>query len=108
MINLKEWEFVSFVKGNFEEADLCKQIMLLVKNREMNKMKLLMIFIDPWKDIYNDEIFDVPENIFFVKNSNILFPRSTDDREKKLPFCMYTSDKIKSVHIIPQDGNKER
>ena len=82
LIHLRDWEFVSFVKGNFEDADLCKQVMLLVKNRKENKIKLIVISIDPWKAIefYNE--FDIPENIFFVKNSNISFPRSIDDPTK--------------------------
>ena len=67
-----------------------------------------MIFIDPWKDIEYHKIFDVLENIFVVKDSDIFFPRSTDDPEKKKPYCMYSSDKIRSVHILPKDGSKQK
>ena len=79
MIHLHDWEFVSFVKGNFEEADLCKQIMLLVKSRQDSKIKLIIISIDPWKELDFSQRFDVPENFFVVKNSNIFLPRSIDD-----------------------------
>ena len=37
-----------------------------------------MIFIDPWKDIVLQEPFDLPENVFVVKNSNISLPSSQD------------------------------
>ena len=54
------------MKGNFEAADNRKQIMLLVRERNLNRMKLIMIFIDPWKDIQFHKEFDVKENIFVV------------------------------------------
>ena len=62
------------MKGNFEAADNRKQIMLLVRERNLNRMKLIMIFIDPWKDIQFHKEFDVKENIFVVKGSNIILP----------------------------------
>jgi hypothetical protein len=40
---------------------------MLVKNRAMGKMKLLNLFIDPWKNISFSEPFDVPENFFVAK-----------------------------------------
>ena len=54
-----------------------------------------MIFIDPWKDIEFSEPFDLPENIFIVKNSNVFLPRSTEKPN------MYSIDKIRAVHLLP-------
>ena len=62
------------MKGNFEAADNRKQVMLLVRNRKQNQIKMLVIFIDPWKDIQFHKEFDVKEHIFVVKGSNIVLP----------------------------------
>ena len=61
-----------------------------------------MIFIDPWKDIDFSQPFDLPENIFAVRNSKISMPRS------KEALGMYSSDKIRSVCILPQEGYRDR
>ena len=60
-IHLNKHEFVSFVRGNYEDADTRKQIMILVRDRkERQIIKLLIIYIDPWKNIdYSEEPFDV-------------------------------------------------
>ena len=70
-IHLGQWEFISFVKGDFEETDLRKQIIMLVRHTETKEIKLVMIFVDPWKDINFTEVFDLPENVFEVRHSNI-------------------------------------
>ena len=41
---------------------------MLVRSRAMGKMKLVTLFIDPWKNINFSEPFDVPENFFVAKN----------------------------------------
>ena len=56
--------------------------MLIVRNRQENTIKLINIAIDPWKDIEFHKEFDMPENIFVVKNSNVFLPRSTDDPKR--------------------------
>lgn len=77
---------------------------MIVRNRSspLLEMKLVMIFIDPWKDIEFSEPFDLPENIFIVKNSNIFLPRSTDKPN------MYSIDKIRAVHLLPAQGFKNK
>ena len=94
---MKGWEFVSFVRGNFEEADIRKQIIMIVRNTFTKEVKLVMIFIDPWKniDFDSDQPFDVPENIFVVRNSDIFLPKSID------LVNMFSDDKIKAVSILP-------
>ena len=32
------------------------------------------IFIDPWKDIDYQSPFDLPENLFFIKGSDVKLP----------------------------------
>ena len=71
---MKNWELISFVNGRFSFNDTRKQIIMLVKNRETQKIKLRAIFIDPWKDIDLTKPFDEPENIFQVKSGNIDIP----------------------------------
>ena len=65
-------------------------------------MKLIMIFIDPWKDIEFSEPFDQPENIFIVKHSNIFLPKSTQRPN------MYSIDKIRAVHLLPDKNSKNK
>ena len=67
-----------------------------------------MILIDPWKDIKLEEPFDLPENIFVVKNSNIFLPGSQDLSKQKGFLSMYLSDKIKNVHFISQKYHNEK
>ena len=66
-----------------------------------------MIFIDPWKDFDYQKVFDVPENLFLVKNTRICLPQSIDPKDEK-PFCMYSNDKIVSVHLVPQEKFKDK
>ena len=61
----------------------------------------MVIFIDPWKDINFSEPFDLPENVFVVKNSNIVMPQNCPEEQSDNPFCMYSSDKISSIYILP-------
>ena len=77
---------------------------MIVRNRnsQMLEMKLVMIFIDPWKDINFSEPFDLPENIFVVKNSNVFLPRSTERPN------MYSVDKIRAVHLLPTQNLKTK
>ena len=96
LIYLEHWEFVSFVHGNYEDSDTRKQIVMLVKNRALGKMKLLNLFIDPWKNINFSDPFDVPEN-FFVAQTDIPQPESEIDE----PHCMFSSKNIKKVSFLP-------
>ena len=77
---------------------------MIVRNRgsPVLEMKLIMIFIDPWKDIDFSEPFDLPENIFIVKNSNVFLPRSADKPN------MYSIDKIRAVHLLPATNFKHK
>ena len=46
---------------------------MLVRNRTLKKMKMVIIYVDPWKDIEAEKKkFDLPENIFLA-NSDISF-----------------------------------
>ena len=64
---------MSFIEGNLEKPDTRKRITMLVRNRTLKKMKLVIIYVDPWKHIDAEiEEFDLPENIFSV-NSDISF-----------------------------------
>ena len=69
---------------------------MLVKNRALGKMKLLNLFIDPWKNINFSDPFDVPEN-FFVAQTDIPQPESEIDE----PHCMFSSKNIKKVSFLP-------
>ena len=106
-IHLNGWEFVSFVKGNFEDSDNRKKIVLLVKRRATKETKMIMIFIDSWKDINFSEQFDLPENIFVVNNSNLIMPQH-HSKQISDPYCKYSSDKIMSVYILPREKFKEK
>ena len=53
-VYLNDWEFLSFVHGNFEEFNIRKQVVMMVKNRAHGSIKLLTVFIDPWKEIKFD------------------------------------------------------
>ena len=88
------------MKGNFEDADTRKQIIMLVRHNVSKEIKLVMIFIDPWKDINFSEPFDLPEHIFVVKNSSIFLPKSVFYDN------MYSSDKIRAVHLLPSTNFK--
>ena len=46
---------------------------MLVRSRATKLVKLMAIFIDPWKDIDLSKQFDEPENIFLVKDINLKF-----------------------------------
>lgn len=74
---------------------------MLVRHTETKEIKLVMIFIDPWKDINFTEVFDLPENVFEVKHSNISLPKSTEYER------MYSPDKIRAVHLLPQTKFKD-
>ena len=92
---MDKYEFVSFVKGNYEDKDTRKQIIILAFDREEGKFKLLITYIDPWKRIdYTEQAFDVKESIFAVKNCNIFMPLSHNRLLK------YSGDKIKSIFLL--------
>ena len=74
---------------------------MLVRHTETKEIKLVMIFIDPWKDINFTEEFDLPENVFEVRHSNISLPKSTEFER------MYSPDKIRAVHLLPQTKFKD-
>ena len=73
---------------------------MLVRDIGTNQIKLAAIFIDPWKCILKEKEFDVPENVFFAKNSDIIMPVG------KNCINMYSHDKIKSVFIMPSKSMK--
>ena len=97
-IHLNQWEFISFVNGNFDVRDLDtrKQIVFLARHRKLNKVKLVALFIDPWKDIQLSDKFDMQEN-FFVAKSDITRPQC----KKGEPLFMHSDDKIKNVYLVP-------
>ena len=68
---------------------------MLVRDIGTNQIKLAAIFIDPWKCIVKEEVFNVPENVFFAKNCDIIMPVGKNCTN------MYSHDKIKSVFIMP-------
>ena len=62
-INLKEYEFIAFVKHAFNQSKCVSTIMMLVKDTEnQGTIKLIMIVIDPWKRIDREmRNLDIPE-----------------------------------------------
>ena len=101
-IHLGKYEFVSFVKGNYEAADSRKQIVLLVRDRKINIFKTLILFFEPWDYInyeknYSEEFGD-PDKIHIVKTSKIKMPPSGDF------LCKYSADKIKNVFILADES----
>ena len=78
-----------------------------MKRRATKETKMIMIFIDSWKDINFSEKFDLPENIFVVNNSNLVMPQH-HAKQISDPYCMYSSDKIMSVYILPREKFKEK
>ena len=73
-IHLGNWELLSFVDGKFHFEDTRKQIVMLVKNRATQQVKIMAIFIDPWKDVDYKIPFDQPENILEVKDCEFQLP----------------------------------
>ena len=71
-IHLGNYEFISFVKGNYEEPDTRKEIILLVRDRKRDKIKMLIIFYEPWKSNPSE----IKEEIYDVQNSNLFMPTS--------------------------------
>ena len=61
---------------------------MLVRDLDTNQIKLAAIFIDPWKCIVKEEVFNVPENVFFAKNCDIIMPVGKDCTN------MYSHDKM--------------
>ena len=66
--------------------------MFLVKNRS-GYLQLMVIKIDPWKNIDRDELFNEPESVFIFQGS-IGLPRAGDERFKPR---LFSADKIKDV-----------
>ena len=58
---------------------------------------MLIFFFEPWKS----DPSDITEEIYPVTNSNLFRPTSD-----KFP-CMYSTDKIKSVHILAKPEKAE-
>lgn len=57
-IHLGKYELVSFVKGNYEEPDSMKQIVLLVRDRINNSIKTLIFHVQPWDHIdFSKELY---------------------------------------------------
>ena len=52
-----------FVNGSNERADTACQIMFIVKNKQ-GDFQLMVIKIDPWKNIDRAELFNEPESVF--------------------------------------------
>ena len=66
-------------------------------------MKLVVLFVDPWKDIEFSEPFNIPEN-FFAAKTEIAQPKGYPDE----PLCMFANDKIKNVSFLPAKPFKEK
>ena len=60
------------MKGNYEEPDTRKEIILLVRDRKRDKIKMLIIFYEPWKSNPSE----IKEEIYDVQNSNLFMPTS--------------------------------
>ena len=73
---------------------------MLVRNRTTKLVKLMAIFIDPWKEINLEKQFDEPENIFLVKDSNIDLSMSYDFS------CMSLGGKIKRIYMLSEKKNR--
>ena len=58
---------------------------------------MLIFFFEPWKSDPND----ITEEIYPVNDSNLFMPSS--DKFS----CMYSTDKIKSVHILAKPVKAE-
>ena len=73
---------------------------MLVRSRATKLVKLMAIFIDPWKDIDLSKQFDEPESIFLVKDSNI-------DISMNYNFsCMSLGSKIKRIYMLSEKKNR--
>ena len=51
-----------------------KSLTWIERKNEEEQIKLVAIFIDPWKQVDFQCEFDMPENIFQVKDSDIALP----------------------------------
>ena len=78
-----------------------KSIAFLVRDRQQKKVKLVMLYIHPWKDIEFSEPFDVPENFFFAKRD--VAQIKSGEQEPKF---QYTDDKIKRIFLLPTKKEK--
>ena len=94
---------MAFVHGNFEDFDVRKTIVMLVRNRYLKKMRILVLYADPWKDIDHSKPFDMPEH-FFTTSTNIAKPVEEDHEAR----CIFLNDKIKNVSFLPKKPFKDR
>ena len=70
--------------------------MFLVKN-ESGDLQLIMIKVDPWKNIDREEFFDEPESLFLFQGS-VGIPKGSDERLSKPR--LFSADKIRDVQLI--------
>ena len=73
---------------------------MLVRSRATKLVKLMAIFIDPWKDIDLSKPFDEPENLFLVRDSNIDIAMNYDFS------CMSLGRKIKRIYMLSEKKNR--
>ena len=70
--------------------------MFLVKNRS-GELQLMMIKVDPWKNIDRDELFEEPESVFLFQGS-VGIPKGNDERLNKPK--LFSADKIRDVQLM--------
>ena len=76
---------------------------MMVRSREQGLIKLLTVFIDPWKDIKFDSKFDVPEN-FYISTNNVAQPKES----KNDPLRMFSFYNIKKASFVPMKPMKDK
>ena len=94
IVNLGDWEFISFVHNSNENIQEDCKINFLVGNK--GRIKLLMIRLDPWKRIDKETPFDEPETIFEY-NEYVNLPTKKDECFKE---NLFTNDKLKNIMLL--------
>ena len=100
VVNLGDWEFISFVHNSNENIQEDCKINFLVSNK--GRIQLQMIRLDPWKRIDKDKPFDEPETIFEY-NSIVNFPTAKDDCFKP---NLFSNDKLKNIMLLQNKVGK--
>ena len=73
---------------------------MLVRSRTTKIIKVMAFFIDPWKEIDFTTMFDEPENIFLVEDSNLKLSMNYDLS------CMSLGRKIKRIYMLSEKKNR--